>query len=359
MQPLNPLITKIVAFLFTILAGLSGAGMASFIHLPIPWLLGPMLVITVLNQFDNISLYFPDVLKFLALVLIGYTAGTKITLSTFHLILSQLPTMILTTIILILIGIVFSYFIHKWTGLDYFSLIAGNMPGGATQMILYAQEESRFDATIVSIFQVFRLLTIFLFVPIILYTPLIGAHHQATTSVQHAATNFFLSNTPIMSILFFALVSLLFVWLGKLFHMPIYQLLGPLLGIGILNIFGIHGFSIPSGIISATQVCMGIYFGLGIKLRDNTHKASLFISAIISNIALLICMVGISFLLNHFFHYGETTAYLAIVPGGMDQISLIATTISANVGLVVGYQTFRSIFVNLVAPAVFKHLLNK
>ncbi|STY45355.1 Putative ammonia monooxygenase [Listeria grayi] len=355
-----PIKKTVFPFLLTILAGLAGAGLAMLIHLPIPWLLGPMLIITILNQFDKIPLHFPAILRLAALMIVGYTAGTKITLATFKLIISQLPIMVITTIVLILIGILFSYFISKWTTLDYQSLVAGSMPGGATQMILYAREQKHLDPTIVSIFQIFRLVTIFLFVPIILYTPLIGAHHQSQAVATHnAASDYFLSQFPWASILFFLIAVLVFSDLGRFLRLPIHQLLGPLLGIGILNIFGIHGFNVPHGIIGATQLALGIYFGLGINLKGNANKATLFISAIISNIVLLFCMVGISLLLNQLFHYGETTAYLAIVPGGMDQISLIATTISANVGLVVGYQTFRSISVNLIAPFVFKHLLQE
>ncbi|MNC58214.1 putative ammonia monooxygenase [compost metagenome] len=69
-------------------------------------------------------------------------------------------------------------------------------------------------------------------------------------------------------------------------------------------------------------------------------------------------LISGAYLLSLIFAYIETvtpaTALLSLAPGGMDQMSLIAHEVGADLPTVAGYQLFRTFFIFFAVPPLFK-----
>lgn len=148
------------SFISALLIALSGGLLFSLISIPVPWLLGPMSAILISDRFKGLTLYWPRALRDTALILIGYSIGLSFTSSSVENIIENLPTMLFMTVILVASAALMSKVISKLSGVNYPTVLTGSIPGGLSQMIIFAEEMKGIDVTTVTFLQVSRLLMI-------------------------------------------------------------------------------------------------------------------------------------------------------------------------------------------------------
>lgn len=123
---------------------------------------------------------------------------------------------------------------------------------------------------------------------------------------------------------------------------PTAYLLGPALITAILQISGLAGPALPALLLNAAQLMIGVFVGLLLDPRKLNKKLLTLSLAIGSGIVL----IGGAYLLSLIFAYIDavslSTAMLSLAPGGMDQMSLIAHEVGADLPTVAGYQLFRT-----------------
>jgi uncharacterized protein len=337
------------SFLIAFMIAIAGGLVFSFLSIPVPWLLGPMSAILIAGRFKGIALYWPRALRDSALILIGYSIGLSFSRASVENIIGHLPAMLIMTLILLVSAALMSKVISKLSGVDYPTVLTGSIPGGLSQMIIFAEEMKEIDITTVTFLQVSRLLMIVFVVPFIVFGPIFDISHVKYGSPGSGQIVF----DPFMSLLFF-IVCILGVISGKKLRLPTPFLLGPILGTAILTYSGFAGPTLPSSFMDASQLMIGGYIGMLLNPEKLDKKASTIILALLSGFLLVIGSLVLSFFLSDALNINIVTSFLSLAPGGMDQMGIIAHEINADLSIVSGFQLFRLFFIYFVVPPVLR-----
>lgn len=324
-----------------------------FIHMPIPWLLGPMIAMLISSRFVKSTFLWPSYLRDTGLLIVGYSIGLSFTKTALIQIIAKLPSMLFMTVLLIAFCAGIAFVVSKITGVDYPTVLTGSIPGGLSQMIIFAEEVKGIDITTVTFLQVARLLMIIFFVPLIIFSPLFEAEKLSLASAILE------QNVPNLvdlfpSIIVYTIVSILFALIGKRLRLPTPFLLGPILATAILNISGYPGHLLPVSILDISQFMIGVYIGLLLKPEKLHHKSKIISLALISGIIMVCGSFFLSILLTHQYDITNATSLLSLAPGGMDQMGIMAQEVHADLSMVTGYQLFRLFFIYFAVPPMLK-----
>lgn len=345
--------TRIVTALATaIVCGLA----FRLLHLPIPWLLGPMLGVLVGSAVWKGRYEWPGQARNAGMIIVGYTIGCSITAVTVRAMGRQLPTMLLMTLLLVLMCSGIAFIISRLSGIDYMTVLMASVPGGLTQVIALAEETDGINLTVVTVFQVIRLMMIIVCIPLLIFSPILGQHHgdidpQAASVLHHSGGDL------LLRFLLFAAVCIACALAGNKIRFPTAFLLGPAIGTAALQLCGLHGPSVPALLINAAQLMIGTYVGLLLKPGSLTRKLWTLSLALTSALLLITGTLGLSLLLTRLHPVSMSTSLLALAPGGTDQMGIIAHEIHADLSMVAGYQLFRTFFIFFAVPPLFRGLL--
>jgi membrane AbrB-like protein len=348
-----------IRFVVTLVLALSGGAFFTVIHSPLPWLLGPM-VFALLGArvLKKVKPLWPGYMRDTALIIIGYSIGLSFTKDTLREMGQQLPTMILMTVLLLLFSALIAFWISKLSGLPLPTVLMGSIPGGLSQMIILAEDTKGIDLTVMTFLQASRLIMIIFCVPLLIFSPLFGGTRSEVAGTKVVTAHW---GGLFPNILLFAVVCVVFALLAKKIRFPSAYLLGPMIATAVLHLSGVFGPALPSGLLDVSQLLIGTYVGLLLRPETLTNKFRIISLAIISGAVLILGSMGLSVMLSRLHGVTAATAFLSMVPGGMDQMGIMAKEIHADIAIVSCYQLFRTWFIYFAVPPLlklaFKHLL--
>lgn len=339
-------------FLITFVTALIGGLVFYLLHTPIPFLLGPMTALFIGSRF-GLRFYWPSYIRDTGLIIVGYSIGLSFTKEALGQIFSKLPSMFLMTVVIVSFCAGIAYLVSKISGVDYPTVLTGSIPGGLSQMILFAEEMKGIDITTVTFLQVARLMMIVFFVPFLIFGPLFkNIHLQPLTEMANNTE----SGSTFISLVLFSLLCISSAILAKKLKFPTPYLLGPILGTAIVNLAGFHGPSLSNFTLDLSQFMIGGYIGLLLKPEKLEHKAKIITLALISGMLMILGSLGLSFLLVYQNQISPSTSFLSLAPGGMDQMGILAHEINADLSMVTGYQLFRLFFIYFAVPPILRFL---
>lgn len=335
-------------FIYALLTALGGGLLFSLFSVPIPWLLGPMAALLIASRFNN-QFFWPSYFRDAALIIVGYSIGLSFTREAIVNIVRNLPMMMILTILLIAFAAIIAFAVSKISGADYPTVLTGSIPGGLSQMIIFAEEMKTIDITTVTFMQVSRLIMIIFFVPFIIFGPVLDIEHGEVGLFQDKAGDF-----SVPAVLLFASIAVLMSFVGKRFRFPTPFLLGPIVGTAFLVNMGITGQFLPPAILDLSQFMIGGYIGLLLKPEKLKRKAITITLALISGLLLVFSSFAVSINIKDVISVSTVTSFLSLAPGGMDQMGIIAHEVNADLSMVTGFQLFRLFFIYFVIPPMLK-----
>jgi uncharacterized protein len=346
---------KSIRFLITLVTTFLGGLVFSFLHIPVPWLLGPMAAVLIGSKLGKISFYWPVRIRDIGLMILGYSIGLAFTKEALTLIVAKLPLMLLLTVILVSFCAGIAWVVSKLTGVDYPTILIGSIPGGQSQMITFAEEMKGIDITTVTFLQVTRVLLIISFVPFLVFSPVF--HQTAGSTVTPMNLQVTQSNSPIIGL--FLVVCILSVYIGKKLRFPTPYLLGPILGAAILTILGLEGPPLPNALLDLSQFMIGSYIGLLLKPEKLENKTKIITLGIVSGVVMIFGSFILSSLLVKNIPITPTTSFLSLAPGGADQMAILAHEVEADISMVTGFQLFRLFFIYFAVPPILRWIFLK
>lgn len=140
-------------------------------------------------------------------------------------------------------------------------------------------------------------------------------------------------------------------YIGYKLKIPAGAMLGSMIAVAAASLLKVDLGSLPSYTKLLAQVVLGALLGLGLRNMDLQQLKSLVVPAIVITGILLATSFVIAFILNRFFGFDMMTAIFSSTPGGMTELSMVATEMDANSPVVAILQLIRlmSIIV-LVVP---------
>ncbi|MCZ8513218.1 AbrB family transcriptional regulator [Paenibacillus filicis] len=349
---------RIGAVALTLVIAIVGGLLFKLIHIPVPWLLGPMIATLIGNNLVEDRFVWPSQFRNTALIIVGYTIGLSLSAAALKEMTHQLPYMLLMAVLLLAYCAGIAYVVSKFSGMGYKTALMGSIPGGLTQVIILAEETEGINITAVTFTQVTRLMMIIICVPLIVFSPILGqlkdpaAAGAAGAAVDTAGWSGLFPNLPI-----FAIASIACAVVGNRIKLPTAYMLGPAIGTALLQLTGLHGPALPGVITDIAQLMIGTYVGLMLRPGQLPNKVRTLSLAIGSSLLLIAGALGMALLLSVLQPVSEATGLLSLAPGGMDQMGIIAHEIHADLSIVAGYQLFRMFFILFVVPPLLRTVL--
>lgn len=346
-----------VQFVETLLCGIAGGILFTLIHLPLKWMLGPLTAIVIWKLISKRSLYWPVHFRNGGQMLLGYSMGLSFTNDSARQIVNQLPSMAITTVLMIVFALVIAYLVSRLTGISIPSAVMGTTPGGLSQMVVMSEEIKGADPTIVTFMQTIRMLTVIFIVPTLSVHAFSSGGTQNSKLpidlvVQTEYGNFPQLITTIAIVLFITT-------LAVRFKFPTPWIIGPLVSSAILTLCGYETPQLPPILIVIAQLCLGIYLGLGIKINMLRNWRKLLPFSIISGLLIVGFAFGLAYCLHKLYPITMTTAFLSIAPGGLPEMGVTAHTVQADVSIVAAYQLFRVFFILFIVPIFLRWIFGR
>lgn len=334
-----------VHFMKTVVAAFIGAEIANLLHIPLPWMLGSMFGVACITLAGQVYPQ-PKWARRSAQVFIGSALGLFFTPLIFQQLWSLLPWISIGAASVILMSLLVAPLLQKMAGLDGATTLYAIALGGASEMSAQAQEVGA-DAPMVALSHTVRIVLVMLTTSLIA-----GASGGAMPLPDTTAHHLSLSNAAVLLIGSY-LMGMLFVRLriGSAWK------LGALLVGALFALSGMQGRWPQEGIVVAQMV---IGWGLGQNMtRSFFTRAPLAMLAMAASTLLLMagCM-GMAWFLSQQVNIPLTTAFLAMAPGGMTEMGLIAKLFGLAVPTVITFHLLRMVFALLFTQVLGRWLIH-
>jgi membrane AbrB-like protein len=239
--------------------------------------------------------------------------------------------------------------LNRLTGLGWATAIISAVPGGLPAMASMAEDLDA-DATVVAAIHFSRLATILLVVPIVLRLLLGGWSGSA------AVVSF---GEPVglgLRLLVLAVGSLGGM-LALLAHVPTADLVGPILIVGGINLFGGGLGPLPAGFQQAAMLLIGISVGAQMSRESLRRLRRVALPALAMIATLITTGLLLGWGLAQVTPLDLTTALLSGVPGGASTMPLIAHDLGGDMRVVAALHLTRQLVVLVLVPAILGALL--
>ncbi len=332
----------------TLAVGLAGAGLFLLARLPLPWMLGPM-VVAMIVALAGLPVTMPHSVRAPMLSVLGVMVGASATPE----LLSRIPEWLLPLgglVVVMVLGATASYFyFRRAAGYDHATAYFASVPGGLTEMILLSEARGG-DARLVALSHAVRVTFVVLAVPF--FVEFMSGAQMGT----RAPAGIPLLEQPPGDLAWFVGVWLVGALLAGFVRSATGLFLFPLLVSAVLHGLGITNFAIPREAGLLAQLFIGLSLGCrfyGMHVR--TIGASV-LWAIGAGLILIGTSFGFAIGMAHMTGADILALFLAYAPAGVAEMSLVAIALHIEVAFVVLHHLSRLLLVTLVARAIFDRI---
>ena len=320
-----------------------GALIFSALSLPIPWLLGPIFSVLIAQFFIKNHLRWPTVLRNTGLIVVGVAIGQQFDLAMFQNFYSILLFMIIVNILLFGLCFGLAWVVSRMTGMPFKTSVIANVPGGLSQIIVFAEEESDVNISEVTYFHIVRVLGVVLLIPF-----LISGHAVSGGKIPITVDSW--------QVVILIVVAAACVPLGKKIKLPVAHFLTPILLVIVLKLLHIETPDMPSDVLHMAQILIGAYIGLLLKPETVKLPVKVLVTGLLSTFAMIGITYGTSLIVANYLNLSFATSFLSTAPGGLDQMGLLAAAVHADISVVTVFQLFRILFIFLCVLPFLKWL---
>ncbi len=312
------------------------------LHLPIPFLLGGLLTALACKTLARrAQVSWPKAWREYALMVAGYGIGSTFTADTWRSFLSEVVGVTESTVIILLSSIALAFVFAKLSQENLKSCIMGMLPGGMTLSMLMSEEDEDINPNVVMVMQVIRLLGVVISVPFLVIWLL---------DAQVTGSSIALPNHGGVHWLVFIPLAVLGSFVAKKIHMPTPRLLGPIVATSAFAVFMDGVQPVPAWLMAPAQVSIGLFMGMQLD-ADRIIKTKRMVPFVVVGTAILIAVsIGMANILSARYGFSLITAFLAMAPGGIAEMSLAGMSMNENVSIILTYQLVRVLAINLLVP---------
>ena len=328
-----------------LLIGLVSGVLGFFVGMPLPWMLGSMIGVTI-AALSHLPVAGPERLRPVVIPVIGVMLGSSITAETLQQ-LGQWSTTILILPLALILAAGASFAVYRRIGgYDPVTAFYCAMPGGLNEMLIMGAAQGGNERHI-ALAHAARVLMVIFFVALA-FGALMGVRSGAGGANWTRLTDITLLDYAILGA-----CAVLGVWIGKALRLPAAPVFGPLILSGAAHVLGWVTVAPPTLIVIAAQIVVGTVIGtrfIGATLRELSRDLGL---ACLATILMLVLSFGAAWGLTRLIDIPLSQAFLAYAPGGLTEMALLTLAINQDVAFVSVTHIVRITLVIAIAPSVF------
>lgn len=333
---LRPVLTALAAF--------CGGEAAYLLHIPLPWMLGSMFGVACITLAGQVYPQ-PKWARRSAQVFIGSALGLFFTPVIFQQLWGLLPWITFGAASVILMSLLVAPLLQKMAGLDGATTLYAIALGGASEMSVQAQEVGA-DAPMVALSHTVRVVLVMLTTSVIA-----GASGGAMPMPDSTAQHLTVANAAILLVGAY-LMGMLFVrW-----RISSAWKLGALLVGALFALAGLQG-RWPHEVVVVAQIIIGWGLGQNMTRSFFTRAPKAMLAMAGCSLLLMAGCMGLAWFLSQQINIPLITAFLAMAPGGMTEMGLIAKLFGLAVPTVITFHLMRMVFALLFTQVVGRWLI--
>jgi len=325
---------------------LAGALLANLLHLPLPWLLGPLLLVAA-SRMRGVACACPRPLRRIGQWVIGISLGLYFTPQVAASLLGHWPLIWLAVVWALALGALGCWVLQRFAAVDLASAWFGAAIGGAADMVNLA-ERHQAQSAVVSTVHSLRVVLVVLTVPFALQWLGFGV---TMPDAFHAR--------PFSSIGLLGLMigSGCTAWLLQRLHVPNAWVLGPMLFALLFTVQEIHLSALPRSISWAGQLCIGWSLGSNYHPQFFCRAPRLAWVITLFTLGMLALCTALAWLTARMVQLPFAALLLGLAPGGIAEMTLTARALDMSVPLVTAMHIVRMLAVVLLADPLYRWLL--
>lgn len=340
--------TKLLRLGLTIAIGAVGGWMFSLANLPLAWMIGA-LVFTTLAALMGAPMHSSQRIRQPLVAIIGVLLGAQFTPEMAARIPEWWATVLALFIYIGTCTAALYWYFRKLVGHDPVTAYCAATPGGLNEMVMVAQDMGGDDRT-VALVHASRVLITVMVVPFGFVA--LGLYDQASRPPLGAA----FADLPLDEVAILTAGGIAGFFGAKALRIPAAALTGPMAVSAILHLVGASTIAPPGVLVAAAQVVIGSALGA----RFAGIPVGRVLRTIMHSLGSTAAMIGITVLLSvaaaPFVDASIPALVLALAPGGLAEMSLIALALGIEAAFVAGHHIIRISVIVIVMPLVFRRI---
>jgi membrane AbrB-like protein len=327
-------------------------GTATWLGLPVAWLVGPMLASLLLALRGRPPAPHPPLVFTAVQAVIGVTLSAAFTTEALAPISDHWLAISLSVGAVLVVSLLAGVVLAKVTALDPATAALGTVPGGASGMVAMSEDLGA-DARLVAFMQYARLVIVILTISVLAQQ--VGADGPPATEALTQAPG-----SPLAIRYALALtVAVSGAWLGLRLRIPAGALVGALVVGLVPALLDLGPVTWPPFVLPLAYLLLGARVGARFDAAVMRQIGGLLPAVLGFIVGLSLVCAGLGWLLHEVSGIDLLSALLATSPGGIDAATIAALDTGANVALVLAVQIARLLVMVLAGPFLVRRLLRR
>ena len=335
--------------LTTLIIATAAGGLANWINMPLPWMLGPLFACAGLSLLGY-RVEFVPMGRELGQVAVGLAVGMRFTPAVLATTLSLLPHMVVATLYVVLFTSA-AALLHAFIGnIDHKTAFFATAAGGMADMAVVAEERGG-DPTAVSITHAIRVASVVSIVPFLVFA--FGEQGRVADATAGASDNLLLIGLALV----LAYAAALFF---KRTPLPNPWLVGPIFLGTVLGASGLLLVHVPWILIVIAQILIGIWLGCRFRREIVATLPRVALSALAVSVFMIVAAALGAAVLTAMSDLPFTTSFLALAPAAVTEMVITAQAMNIDAQIVTAFHVMRIAVVAstiLLVFALFRKLL--
>ena len=335
-------------FVLVILISIPSAIVADFLHIPLAWMLGPMIA-TSIAALSGLKIIMPRIILSFILIFLGLYIGNYIDQN----LINQIGQWFWTSLVMlgyIIISVIFvSKYLEKFSGYNKKTSIFSAAPGALGPLLILAEHEKS-DLSQVATSHLIRLIII------ITLFPFIVDNFSQLDSNPIPEFNFLNQNHFDLLILLISSIILIVIF-DKL-KIPAPLLSGTLVASGILQISDMASYKLPDQSINFCLLILGASVGCRFANKSLNEVINNSFHSFVATFLLVALGVIAAIIAGYIVDKNFFTLLLSYCPGGIYEVAVIAIAFDLDPEFVSFHHIIRLLMILFIVPIILK-LINK
>jgi uncharacterized protein len=336
---------KIYRLLLALIIGTGGGLLFSYLHLPLPWMLGPMTACAIASMF-RVPVAAHARIRPPMTVVIGILLGTRFKWDAFTHLGEWLVPLLVLPVFLCLCTLTCMFYFRRVGKFSPATAYFCGVPGGLVEMVIIGGSNGADERT-VALVHAARIFLVVMALPFLIRAILVADQAPMPSSVAPLLLSGY---DDIVWMVFAGIAGSL---LGYFLKLPGGYLIGPMIVSALLHLLSISDFDPPTVAVNIAQVVLGTTVGCRFAAASPREILHILVLSIGATALLLLITVTFGIILSKLAYVSMVQIILAYSPGGFTEMSLIALALKIEVAFVVVHHVFRVFIVLLGASPLF------
>ena len=335
-------------FLIVILISVPSAIVADFLHIPLAWMLGPMIA-TSIAALSGLKIIMPRIILSFILIFLGLYIGNYIDQN----LINQIGQWFWTSLVMlgyIILSVIFvSKYLEKFSGYNRKTSIFSAAPGALGPLLILAEHEKS-DLSQVATSHLIRLIIIITLFPFIV--------DNFSQLNSNEIPEFKFLNQNHFDLLTLLISSIILIVIFDKLKIPAPLLSGTLVASAILQISDIASYKLPDQSINFCLLILGASVGCRFANKSLNEVIKNSFHSFVATFFLVVLGIIAAIIAGYVVDKNFFTLLLSYCPGGIYEVAVIAIAFDLDHEFVSFHHIIRLLMILFIVPIILK-LINK